>query len=151
MKNVKLLREEALQFIEDKEIALAGASRDPKKFGHVVYQTLKSKGLNIYPLNPKAVTIDNDVCYQSLNDLPPHVKNLVVLLKPAETEKLVREAISKGISKVWIQQGSESAEAVKIAKEAGISVITGKCVLMYANPTGFHKFHQRINKFFGKY
>lgn len=151
MKNLKLLREEALQFVADKDIAVAGTSRNPKKFGNVVYQTLKSKGLNIYPLNPNVDAIGSDACYRSLQDLPANVKNLVVLLKPSETEKIIKDAIAKGIQKVWIQQGSESADAVKIAKDGGLSVITGKCILMYANPTGFHKFHMRMNKLFGKY
>lgn len=151
MKNIKLLREEALQFVADKDIAVAGASRNPKKFGNIVYHTLKSKGLNVYPLNPNIDTLDNDLCYKSLQDLPANVKNLIVLLKPAETEKIVKDAIAKGITKIWIQQGSESAEAIKTAKESGLNVITGKCILMYANPTGFHKFHMRMNKLFGKY
>lgn len=151
MENLKVLREEALKFVAEKDLALAGTSRDPKKFGNVVYKTLKSKGLNVYPLNPNTDTIDSDVCYKSLSDLPANVKNLVVLLKPAETEKIVEEAISRGITKIWIQQGSESPQAVKMAKDAGLNVITGKCILMYADPTGFHKFHRQLNKLFGKY
>jgi predicted CoA-binding protein len=151
MKNLKLVREEALQFVADKDIAIAGASRNPKKFGNVVYQTLKSKGLNVYPLNPNIDTLGSDVCYRSLQDLPANVKNLLVLLKPDETEKIIKDAIAKGITKVWIQQGSESAGAIKVAQEGGLNVITGKCILMYANPTGFHKFHMRMNKLFGKY
>lgn len=151
MKNLKPLREEALQFVADKDIAIAGASRNPKKFGNIVYQTLKSKGLNVYPLNPNVETLGSDTCYKSIQELPANVKNLLVLLKPAETEKIVKDAIAKGITKVWIQQGSESADAVKIAQEGGLSVITGKCILMYANPTGFHKFHMRMSKLFGKY
>jgi predicted CoA-binding protein len=61
------------------------------------------------------------------------------------------EAISRGIKKVWIQQGSETAEVLKTARQAGITVISGKCILMYADPSGVHKFHRRINKLFGKY
>jgi predicted CoA-binding protein len=151
MKNLKPDREEALQFIHDKVMALAGASRNPKKFGNVVLKTLKSKGLQVYPLNPHTDTIENEVCYKSLHDLPSDVKNLVVLLKPSEAGVVVKEAIQKGITKVWLQQGSESAEVVQLAKEAGINLITGKCILMYAHPTGFHKFHMQISKIFGKY
>lgn len=151
MKNFKMIREEALDFVKDGEIAVAGASRNPKKFGNIVLKTLKSKGLHVYPLNPNTDQIEGDTCYRNLKDLPANVKNLVVLLKPSQTEKIVREAISNGIKKVWIQQGSETAEAVKTAKEAGITLISGKCILMYADPSGVHKFHMRINKLFGKY
>ncbi len=151
MKKLAVLREEALQFINDKEIALAGVSRNPKKFGNIVFNTLKSKGLNIYPLNPNTENLEDVHCYKTLQDLPDNVKNLLILLKPDETEKVIREAIHKGITKIWIQQGSESVESINIGKQAGITVITGKCILMYANPTGFHKFHMQLNKLFGKY
>lgn len=151
MKNLRPERVEALEFINDKNIALAGASRNPKKFGNVVFKTLKLKGLQVYPLNPHTDKIDNDVCYKSLQDLPLDVKNLVVLLKPSQSGAIVKEAIERGIKKVWLQQGSESPEAVQLAKEAGIKLITGKCILMYANPSGFHKFHMQISKLFGKY
>lgn len=151
MKNLALSREVAFQFLNDKEIALAGVSRNPKKFGNAVYKTLKSKGIKIYPVNPNVDLIEDEICYRSLNDLPAHVKNLLILLKPSETEKILKEAISRGIKKIWIQQGSENATVVELANEAGITLITGKCVLMYADPTGFHKFHMRLNKLFGKY
>lgn len=151
MKDIKIVREEALQFIHENEIALAGASRDPKKFGNIVFKTLKAKGVHIYPVNPNAQTLDGDTCYRTIAELPPQVKNLVVLLKPSETEKVIEEAIENGITKIWIQQGSESPAAIKTATNAGISLITGRCILMYAKPTGFHKFHRQLSKLFGQY
>lgn len=151
MKYSTALREDALHFLNTREIALAGASRDPKKFGNVVMKTLQSKGFKIYPLNPKTDIIDSEICYSSVKDLPENVKNLLIVLNPAETEKVIQEAVDKGINDIWIQQGSENEQVLKIAREANIRLISGKCVLMYANPTGFHKFHMRINKFFGKY
>jgi uncharacterized protein len=151
MKYANALREEALHFLKSKEIALAGASRNPKKFGNVVMKTLQSKGFKIYPLNPNANAIDNEMCYKSVKDLPDNIKNLLIVLSPPETEKVLREAIDKGIKNIWIQQGSENENVLKIAREENIKLISGKCVLMYANPTGFHKFHMRINKLFGKY
>lgn len=151
MENLTLQREEALQFINDKEIAIAGASRDPKKFGNIVFKTLQSKGLSVYPVNPNTNKLGQDVCYKAIEDLPAHVKNLLIVLKPEETKKAVQEAIHKGFKKIWIQNGSESNEAVSLAKEAGITLISKKCILMYAQPTGFHKFHMRLNKLFGNY
>jgi uncharacterized protein len=151
MKNTIAFREEAIRFLNSKEIALAGASRDPKKFGNVVMKTLQSKGFKIYPLNPNTDTIDNETCYKSVKDLPENVRNLLIVLQPSETEKVVQEAVDRGIKDIWIQQGSENENVLRIAREANVRLISGKCVLMYANPTGFHKFHMRINKIFGKY
>jgi uncharacterized protein len=151
MNSLTLSRELAQAFLANKEMALAGASRDPKKFGNRLLNTLKSKGYHMYPINPNTDAIDEDTCYKSIAALPETVKNLLVALPPALAEKTIEQAIAKGISKIWIQQGSESKEAIQKGKDAGIQLITGKCILMYANPDGFHKFHMRINKFFGKY
>jgi len=151
MSSLTLNRENAEKFLSTKEIAVAGASRDPKKFGNIVLETLKSKGYKVVPVNPNAGTINNEPCFKSIAELPEHIKNVLVVVKPSETEELVSQAIEKGISGIWIQQGSETKTAIQKAQDAGIMVISGKCILMYANPTGFHKFHMRVNKLFGKY
>ena len=45
--------------------------------------------------------------------------------------QVMQEAAKLGIKKVWMQPGSDSKEAVKIAKDAGMSVIHGgPCVLV---------------------
>jgi predicted CoA-binding protein len=52
---------------------------------------------------------------------------------------------------IWLQQGSESPEVLKLARELGLSPISGKCILMYAPPVGsFHKFHHFFARLFGK-
>jgi predicted CoA-binding protein len=151
MSTLTFVRENAQKFLTIKELAVAGTSRDPKKFGNIVFETLKSKGFKVVPVNPNAETINNEPCIKTIAEIPDHVKNLLIVVKSSETELIVNQAIEKGISAIWIQQGSETKSAVQKAQNAGIMVISGKCILMYANPTGFHKFHMRINKFFGKY
>ncbi|NJO70398.1 MAG: CoA-binding protein, partial [Bacteroidetes bacterium] len=128
MKDLKLSRETALQFIAQKEFALAGVSRDSRKFGHVVFKTLKTKGYKVSPINPLAESIGDEPCFKSVRDLPENVKSLVIVLKPSETEKMVKEAIERGIKQIWIQQGSQNENAVKMAREAGITLITDKCI-----------------------
>jgi len=39
-------------FLSHKELAFCGASRNPKKFGRVVYDTLKERGFKLYPVHP---------------------------------------------------------------------------------------------------
>jgi len=139
------------EMITSKEVAIAGVSRNPKKFGNVVYKTLKEKGFSVYPINPNTETIEGEKTFHSIEDLPENVKNLIILLKPEDVENVIDESIRKGISKIWLQQGSTNKEAIEKATDAGIEMVTNKCILMYANPTGFHKFHTRINQFFGQY
>jgi len=39
-------------FLSSKKIAIAGVSRDSKKFGHTVFKELSLKGFDVYPINP---------------------------------------------------------------------------------------------------
>ena len=139
------------EFLTNRKIAIAGVSRDPKKFGNVLYCTLKNKGYEVYPVNPNIDTIDDCACYRHIKDLPTEVKDLLVVTAAKDTDYVVKEAIDKGIKNIWIQNGSETESAIKLAKDHQINLVTSACILMYAEPKGFHKFHQVVAKMFGKY
>ena len=52
---------------------------------------------------------------------------------------------------IWIQQSSESGEALKELEGTDINYISGQCILMYYKPHGVHKFHLALKKLFGRY
>ena len=64
------------RFLSLEKYAIAGVSRDPKKFGQVVFRDLRKKGMDVVPINPKADTIDGVKCYSSVSDLPADVRGL---------------------------------------------------------------------------
>jgi predicted CoA-binding protein len=66
------------------------------------------------------------------------------------TLNLIREAKGLGLKQIWIQQNSESREALEELRNSDINYITGQCILMHYKPHSIHKFHRSINKFFGK-
>jgi predicted CoA-binding protein len=47
-------------FIAQPAVAIAGASRDGKKFGNAVYRDLKSKGYRVFAVNPNTTLIEGD-------------------------------------------------------------------------------------------
>lgn len=140
------------KFLEPKKLALAGASRNPKKFGGAVLKELTEKGFEVYPINPNATEIQGIKCYASVADIPSDVKNLLVITPKKETAAVAEQAIQKGMERIWIQQMSETPEAVNAIDEAGIPLITKKCILMFAGPVeGPHKFHRFLIKLIGRY
>lgn len=139
------------EFLTSKKLAVAGVSRDPKKFGHVLYCTLKNKGYEVYPVNPSTDIIDGCICYRKVTDLPRDVNDLLIATATKDTDAVIKDAINKGIKNIWIQSGSETYSAVKMAMDNEVNLVTGMCILMYAEPSGFHKFHQVLAKVFGKY
>src|SRR5512138_3047861 len=92
-------------FVSQPVMAVAGASRDPRKFGNWAYKELKSRGCRVLAINPHAETIEGDPCYPSLKDLPEKVDSLLITTQPAASEQLVREAAALGIRNIWLQQG----------------------------------------------
>jgi len=145
-----------LQAIEDflstKKMAIAGVSRDPKKFGGAVYKHLTDNGFTVFPINPNAERIGESKCYPDVASLPDEVDRLYIVTPKRETKSLLEEAIKKGIKKIWIQQMSHTDEALNLARENNLDMITRDCILMFAEPvTGTHKFHRFFRKLFGRY
>lgn len=140
------------KFLESKEFAIAGASRNSKKFGGAVFKELKEKGFTLHPINPNTDEIQGQKCFKSVLELPDDVNNLFIVTPRQETQKVVNAAIQKGVKLIWIQQKSETPEAVKTIEDAGIPLIHNKCIFMFADPVkGPHNFHRFFVKLFGGY
>ena len=119
------------EFLDKKNVfAIVGVSKDEKKFGNKVYFDLKNAGYKVYPINPKASEISGNKCYFGLKNLPilPDVVDIVV--PPKITEQTVKECKDLGISKVWMQPGSESKNAIKFCIDNHIKVLYGVCVML---------------------
>jgi predicted CoA-binding protein len=108
-------------------IAVVGASRDPRKPAHSVPLQLQRHGWRIIPVNPYADELFGERVYRSLTDIPEPV-DLVNVFRPAEDAvAVVREAVSIGAPAVWLQLDIVSAEARRIAAEAGVDYVEDRC------------------------
>lgn len=144
-------RKDVEEFLAQKTIAAVGVSRDEKAFSGMAYKELKGKGMRVLPVNPNAATIGGDACYPSLAALPEKVGGVLVFTSPAQSEKVVRDAVAQGIPRVWLQQGTVSDAAVKVCEEQKLATVSGKCILMFAEPVAsFHSVHRWFAKLFGQ-
>jgi hypothetical protein len=140
------------EFLEPKKLAIAGASRNPKKFGGTVVTEMVKRGYKLFPVHPDADEIQGVTCYKSITDLPEGVDRLYIVTRKNVSAGLVREAAARGIRMIWIQQHSETPEALEVAGGSGIRVIQGKCIFMFLDPvSGPHAFHRWVSKLFGSY
>jgi uncharacterized protein len=148
-----MIKKEAVDlFLQQKNVAVAGVSRNPKKFGFMIFNEMKKGGFNVYPVNPNASDIEGTKCYNNIADVPDDVASLVIATAKTETEKSVESAIQKGIKHIWIQQNSQTPKAIETAEKAGVNLVYKECIFMFIEPvSSVHKFHRFINKVFGKY
>ena len=118
-------------FLNKKNVfAVVGASRDSRKYGCQVYKDLKSAGYEVYAVNPNAQEILGDKCYPSLEKLPVKPDVVDVVVPPKVTEHTVEVCRRLGITKVWMQPGSESGKAIKFCEENSIDVVYGVCLII---------------------
>lgn len=137
------------EFLAPRKLAIAGVSRNEKKFGHEVFKELSKKKFDVCPINPNATEIAGIKCYPSVSDIPEDYRHLLILTKNEETDQILRDAANKGITHVWVQQMSNTRESRKIAEENNIKMIEKECIFMFAEPVkGFHKFHRTLRKIF---
>lgn len=111
-------------------IAVVGASRDPGKAAHRVPLEMQRHGWRIIPVNPTVDELFGEKAYASLADIP-HPVDLVDVFRPArDAVDVVRQAVAIGAPAVWLQLGIVSAEARRIAEEAGIDYVEDRCLII---------------------
>jgi len=143
-------KSEAIEaFLEQPALAIAGVSRTGRKFGNTVCRVLKEKGYRVYPIHPRVVRIEGMTCYPRLADLPEPVGGVVIAVPPWNAIDVIYDAAAAGITRVWLQRGAESLEALNVCDRHGIDVISDECILMFAQPNGIHKVHQVVRRMFG--
>jgi hypothetical protein len=140
------------EFVSCKRLAIVGVSRDPNKFGNMIYKELKERGYQPFAVNPAVQEIGGEPCYPNLAALQGQVDGVVICIPPAKVPAVLQEAASIGLKHVWIQQGASSPEANQMGRDLGLTMVTDKCIMMYAEPvTSFHQFHRFFAKLFGQY
>ena len=143
------------EFLQGKRLAVVGASRSGKKFGNTIAAELDARGYEVLLVHPEAPEIGGMRCYPNLAALRGMADGVVICVTPRQAGQAVREAAAAGITKIWLQQGADSPEVQAAAAEAGVNPVRGKCILMYASPSGkvpgMHGLHGAIWKLIGQY
>jgi hypothetical protein len=127
-------------FLRQKSFAVAGSFRNESKYGYKILKDLIKKGYIVYPVNPGLKEIEGFKCYPSIIDIQEEVDVVNLVTPPAITEKILTECLKKRISRVWIQPGAESAEAIKYCEKNNIRVVYNACVML-----GGHKYTKSEN------
>ena len=122
------------EFLSPKEFAMVGVSTNKKKFGFVAFRDLIKRGYKVIPVNPKATEIDGEKCYPNITEIPEDINRILIATPTSQTEKIVEEAVSKGIKHIWIQQKAETDAALELANKNNMDVVYKKCILMFAEP-----------------
>lgn len=118
-------------FLNSTSFAVAGASADPNKYGHIVFRALLASGRNVVPLNPKGIILDGVASFPDLTAMAWVPEAVSLVTPPSATRVVVDAAIALGVKRLWMQPGAEDAVASERARAAGLVVIDdGSCILV---------------------
>ncbi len=126
--------------LSPRSVAFIGASEDRAKWGGLLQFLLarfKYAGA-VYPVNPKASTIQGLPAYANIRDVPGPVDLAVISITVDGVEQALRDCAAAGVRAAMIvtaqfaESGPEGAakqeRVVAVAKEAGIAMIGPNCM-----------------------
>ena len=119
------VRDDIDRLINLRTWAVVGASNNPDKYGCKIFNSLREAGYKVYPINPKDPEVAGAAAYPRLGDLPEIPDVVDVVVPPKAGVGIVEDAFAKGVRNIWFQPGSESIEAVELARAKGMTVVSG--------------------------
>ena len=88
------IKEAAAQFLTHQRVAVTGVSRDAGSHGsNVVYQRMRDRGYQVFPVNPNAETVAGYTAYPDLASIPGGVEAVVIATPPEPRFELARQAL----------------------------------------------------------
>lgn len=113
-------------------IAVVGCSPRPARDSHRIAAYLLEVGYRVVPVNPGHDAILGQRCYPDLRSIPHEVAVDIVdvFRRPEEVPAVAEAAVERGAGALWLQLGVANAEAERLAAEAGLEVISDRCIMV---------------------
>ncbi|XOU94978.1 MAG: CoA-binding protein [Candidatus Kerfeldbacteria bacterium] len=106
-----------------KTVAIIGASADRKKFGNKSVRAHQKQGWKVFPVNPKAVKIEELDSYQSILDIKESVNRVSIYLHPEQGIKILNDIAKIKPDEVFVNPGASSEELLNKAKKLNLNII----------------------------
>jgi len=118
------------EFMAQKRFAVVVATTDIKKYGNEIFRNLKSRGYEVYPVNPRLKELEGTKCYPNLSKIPVKVDVVDFVVPPPVTEEILKECKKLELDRIWLQPGSESEAAIAFCNENNLKVVHDVCVML---------------------
>ena len=118
------------EFMSQKRFAIIGATDNSRKYGYEIFKNLKRRGYEVYPVNPRLKEIEGTKCYPSLSDISVKVDVVDFVVPPAVAGEVLKECKKLGLTRIWLQPGSESEAALDFCRKNNLKVVHDVCVML---------------------
>jgi acetyl coenzyme A synthetase (ADP forming)-like protein len=121
------------KFFSPRSVAIIGASRSPKKVGHVIFRNFIEGGFKgkVYPVNPNTEDLFGHKCYSSVLKIERRVDLAVIAIPAPIVPAALKQCGKKGIRAAIIVSGGFKEigrkdiedDILRVAKKYGIRII----------------------------
>lgn len=137
-------------FLDQRNLALVGVSRDRHAFANTVFRALVERGYVVHPVNPNAVELEGVKAYANVRHVPDPLDGVIIMVGAGAVLSVIDDCIYRGVQRVWLHrgvgQGSVPEGAVETCVAQGISVVDGACPLMFLDHPGLlHTVHRIVS------
>jgi len=122
-----------------KSIAVLGMKDDERSYesAYSIPAMLQARGLQVIPVNPTITTSLGQRAYPDLGDVPEPFDLVDVFRRSSNVPKHVDEILALPAERrprvVWLQSGIRNDEATERLLEAGIDVVSDRCLGVYTS------------------
>lgn len=109
-------------------IAVVGASSNPARPSHGIFQRLLAHGYTVIPVNPMEQEVLGQKAYPSLEEVPVAVDIVDVFRRAEDTPPIAASAVRIGAKALWLQSGITNDEAARTASAGGLEVVMDACI-----------------------
>lgn len=107
---------------------MVGLSNSPHRPSYFAAKYMLHHGYQVIPVNPRYEEVLGEKCYPEILDIPHSVDIVDCFRKPEEIPALADQAIKINARCLWLQLGIKHRAAEEYAREAGLDVISDRCV-----------------------
>src|SRR5438128_360389 len=118
------------KMLDAKTIAVVGISNDPFRPSRYVSEYLAEHGYEIIPINPNHDQVLERKCLASLSALEKGPDVVLVFRRSEQCAEVARQAAAIGAKAIWLPSGIHSDEARRIATDAGMDYVEGRCMMI---------------------
>jgi predicted CoA-binding protein len=109
---------------------VVGLSPKPFRDSHRVARYLQEQGYEVVPVYPRENEILGQKVYRRVQDVPGPIDLVNVFRRSADLPAVFDDVLSSEAAAVWTQLGCVDEEGARRARDAGLTVVMGRCVMV---------------------
>ncbi|MBK8231098.1 MAG: CoA-binding protein [Candidatus Eisenbacteria bacterium] len=107
----------------ERGVIVVGAGEDRRRFANKAVRAYLEAGYRVFPVHPTATACEGLPVAPSVSALSESAELLLLYVRPEVGLAVVREAVARGVRRIYLNPGTESEELVREIERLGMEPI----------------------------